>query len=66
MQKKIKREVECREFKYTFTKAQTELKKLRQQKKIERKCLTKQINEEKKERKFQMQQQKKYEKHRGH
>lgn len=66
MQKKIKREVECREFKYTFTKAQIELKKLHQKKKIERKCLTKQINEGKKERKFQMQQQKKFEKHRGH
>lgn len=66
MQKKIKREVECREFKYTFTKAQIELKKLHQEKKIERKCLTKQINEEKKERKFQMQQQKRFEKHRGH
>ena len=66
MQKKIKREVECREFKYTFTKAQIELKKLHQEKKIQRKCLTKQIDEEKKEWKFQMRQQKRFEKHRGH
>ncbi len=66
MQKKIKREVERGEFKYTFTKAQAELKKLHQEKKIQRKCITKKLNEEKKERKFQMQQQKKSEKHRGH
>ena len=66
MQKKIKREVENMEFKYTFSKAQTELKKMHQEKKGERKCLTKHINEKKKERKFQMKQQKRFEKHRGH
>ena len=66
IQKKIKREMVCKEFKYSFTKAQIELKKMHQEKKIERKCLSKQINEKKKERKFQMKQQKRFEKHRGH
>lgn len=65
-QKKIKKEMDIYDFKNTFTKAQRELKKQFMKIKIEQKMEKKNLNKKENERKFQLKQSKRHEKHKGH
>jgi hypothetical protein len=66
LQKKIKQETTQIEFKFTFTKAQIELKKQQNEKKATNKRQLKENREILEEKKFELKQIKRKEKHRGH
>ncbi|SHF61387.1 Protein of unknown function [Bacteroides luti] len=66
LQKKVKRETENINFKYAFTKAQVELKKQQEEKKANSKRQLKEIRIALEEKKFEIKQIKRKDKHRGH